>query len=183
MGKTSKPKISNDIQSTTLVFQWVPPAVSEDSEALSALKEKGWQEAITLATKFQNPSGNPQQAKVVIVQQNVNGDASPAQSMTGRLQKGGNYIEDRQNKKNQVLEKFIKEAKRKGEMTTEHDNSIRESFRIRQEAEEKRLREEERQKQVMLDEALAKKLQEDEEKQLRQQVELEEREKLWLNRC
>ena len=31
----------------------------------------------------------------------------------------------------------------------------------------------------MLDEALVKKLQEDEERQFRQQVELEEREKLW----
>ena len=73
-----------------------------------------------------------------------------------------------------MLEQFIREAKRKGEMTAVHENNIRESFRIRQEAEEKRLREEGKKKQIMLDAALAKKLQEDEEKQLRQQVELEE---------
>ena len=49
-------------------------------------------------------------------------------------------------------------------MTAVHKNKIRESFRIRQEAEEKRLREEERKRQMMLDKALVKKLQEDEEK-------------------
>ena len=63
-------------------------------------------------------------------------------------------------------------------MTAAHENNIRESFRIRQEVEEKRLRAEEKKRQMMLDKALAKKLQEDEEKQLKQQVELEEREKL-----
>ena len=127
--------------------------------------------------KFQNLSGNPQQAEVIIVQQNVNGDASPAQPMTDKAQKGGNYIEDRQNKRNQVLEHFIREAKRKGEMTTEYENKIRENFRIRQEVEDQRLREEEKWKQVMLDKALVKKLQEDKEKPLRQQAELEERER------
>ena len=63
-------------------------------------------------------------------------------------------------------------------MRAVHKNKIRESFTIRQEAEEKRLRKEEKKRQMMLDVALAKKLQEDEEKQLRQQVELEKREKL-----
>ena len=129
--------------------------------------------------KFQNPSGNPQQAKVVIVQQNVNGDTSSAQSVTGKAHTGGSYIEDRQNKRNPVLEQFIREAKRKGEMTEAHINKIRESFRIRQETEEQRLREEEKWKQMMLDEALGRKPQKDEEKQLRQKVELEEKEKLW----
>ena len=64
--------------------------------------------------ELQNPSGNPQQAKVVIVQQNVNGDtSSSAQSVTSKTQTGGSYIEDRQNKRNQVLEQFIREAKKK----------------------------------------------------------------------
>ena len=101
-----------------------------------------------MAAKFQNPSGNPQQAKVVIVQQNINGDtssaAAAAQSVTSKTQKGGSYIEDRQNKRNRVLEQFIREATRKGEMTAAHENKIRESFRIRQQAEEKRFREEEK---------------------------------------
>ena len=85
-----------------------------------------------MAAKFQNPSGNPQQAKAVIVQQNINEDtssaAAAAQSVTSKTQKGGSYIEDRQNKINRVLEQFIKEATRKGEMTAAHENKIRESF-------------------------------------------------------
>ena len=96
--------------------------------------------------EFQNPSGNPQQAKVVTVQQNINGDisSSAAQSVTSKIQTGGSFIEDRHNKRrNKVLEQFIREAKRKGRMTAAHENKIRESFRVRQEAEEKRLREEE----------------------------------------
>ena len=53
---------------------------------------------ITLATKFQNPSGNTQQGKVVIVQQNINGDTSLSaaeQSVTSKAQTEGSYIEDR----------------------------------------------------------------------------------------
>ena len=84
--------------------------------------------------------------------------------MTSKAQTEGSFIEDIQNKRNQVLEQFIKEAKRKGEMTAACENKIRESIRIRQEVEEKRLREEEKKRQMMLDEALVKKLQEDEEK-------------------
>ena len=48
-------------------------------------------------------------------------------------------------------------------------------MRIRHEAEEQRLREE-KQKQLMLDEVLAKRLQKDEERQFKQQIELEEKE-------
>ena len=83
-------------------------------------------------------------------------------TVSDKTQTGGSYIEDRQNKRNQVLEKLIREAKRKGEMTAAHKNKIRESFRIRQEAEKKRLREEEKKRQMMLDKVLVKKLQEDE---------------------
>ena len=153
-------KVSNDLQSTISAFQWIPQTMGEDREASPILKERGWQEAITLAMKFQNPPGNPQQAKVVIVQQNINGDtsSSSAQSVKGKTQTEGSYIQDRQNKRNQVLEQFIREAKGKGEMTAAHENKIRESFRIRQEVEEKRLREEEEKRQMMLDEALVKKL-------------------------
>ena len=184
VGKTSQPKAPNNIQSTSSAFQQIPQVTGEDHEASPILKERGWQEAITLAAEFQNSSRNPQQAKVVTVQQNVNGDTSSsaaAQSVTSKTQTGS-YIEDRQNKRNQVLEQFIRVAKRKGEMTAAHENKIRESFRIRQEAEEKRLREEEKKRQMMLDKALAKKLKEDEEKQLRQ-VELEERERLWAQQA
>ena len=99
-------------------------------------------------------------------------------SIPNRSQTGDSYIENRQNRKNQVLEQFIREAKRKGQMTAVYENKIRENFRIRQEAEEQRLREEERQKQIELDKILAMKLQQDEENHRRQQIELEEKERL-----
>ena len=49
-------------------------------------------------------------------------------------------------------------------MTAVYKNKIRENFRIWQEAEEQKLREEERQKQIELDKMLAMKLQQDERK-------------------
>ena len=67
VGKTSQPKAPNNIQSTSSAFQQIPQAVGKGHKA-SILKERGWQEAITLAAEFQNVSGNLQQAKVVIVQ-------------------------------------------------------------------------------------------------------------------
>ena len=91
------------MQSTSSAFQQIPQAMGEDHEASPILKERRWPEAITLAAEFKNPSRNPHQAKVVIVQQNVNGDTSSsaaAQLMTSKTQTGGSYIEDRQNKRN-----------------------------------------------------------------------------------
>ena len=76
---------------------------------------------------------------------------------------GDSYIKDRQSRRNQVLEQFIIETTRKDQMTAVYENKIRENFRIRQEVEEQRLREEERQKQIELDKMLAMKLQQDEE--------------------
>ena len=100
----------------------------EDREASPILKERGWQEAITLAAEFQNPSGNPQQAKVVILQQNVNGDtsslSSSVQSVTSKTQTGGSYIEYRQQKKSNVGT-IHQRSKKKGEMTAAHKNKIR----------------------------------------------------------
>ena len=57
-----------------------------------------------------------------------------------------------------MLEQFIREARRKGEMTAVYESKLRENFRIRQKAEEKRFREEEKKKQLLLDETLAKKI-------------------------
>ena len=86
-------------------------------------------------------------------------------SIPNRSQTRDSYIENRQSRRNQVFEQFIREAKRKGQMTAVYENKIRENFRIRQEAEEQRLREEERQKQIELDKMLATKLQQDEKNQ------------------
>ena len=81
--------------------------MGKDREASPILKERGWQEAITLAAEFQNLSRNPQQAKVVIVSQNINGDtssssaaAAAAQSVASKMQTGGRRKEiDRRRKK------------------------------------------------------------------------------------
>ena len=65
------------------------------------------------------------------------------------------YIKGRQNRRNQVLEQFIREAKRKGQMTAAYENKLREDFKSRQEAKEQRLQEVETQKQIELDKMLA----------------------------
>ena len=114
-------------------------------------------------SKFQNPSGNPSQAKVVIVQQTMRDEIPTILTTRDKTQMDSSHIKDRQNKRNKVLEQFIREAKRRGDMTEDHENRIQESFRLRQEAKEQRFREEERQKQLMLDRALPKKLQDEEE--------------------
>ena len=149
--------------STTSAFQKVTPTTNEDCEASPVLKEKGHKEAIEMVAKFHNPPSDPQQAKVVVTQQNSQDSTSAIMSIQSRSQTGDSCIEDRQNRRNQVLEQFIREAKRKGQMTAVYENKIRENFRIRQEAEEQRLKEEERQKQMELDKILAMKLQQDEE--------------------
>ena len=76
---------------------------------------------------------------------------------------GSNLIEERQQKRQRVLEQFLREAKRKGEMMATHKNKIREEFRRRQEAEKQKLREDENRRQILLDKVLAKELQVEEE--------------------
>ena len=163
VGKMSKPKGQKEISLTTSAFRKVTPTTNEDCEASPILKEKGCKEAIEMAAKFHNPPSDPQRAKVVVIQQNSQDSTSAIMSIPSRSQTGDSYIEDRQNRRNQVLEQFIREAKRKCQITAVHKNKIRENFRIRQEAGEQRHREEERQKQIELDKMLAMKLQQDEE--------------------
>ena len=98
-----------------------------------------------------------------MVQQNRWDNASTAMPTSNRSQTSDSYIKDRQNRRNQVLEQFIKEAKRKGQMTAAYENKPREDLKSRQEAKEQRLQEEERQKQIGLDKMLAIKVQQDEE--------------------
>ena len=145
VGKMPKPKGQKEISSTTSAFKKVIPTTNEDHKASPVLKEKGCKEAIEMAAKFHNPPSNPQRAKVLVIQQNSQDSTSAIMSIPSRSQTGDSYIEDRQNRRNQVLEQFFREAKRKGQMTAVYENKMRENFRIRQEAKEQRLREEERQ--------------------------------------
>ena len=163
VGKTSKSKGQKEISSTTSDFQKVTPTTNEDHQTSPVLKERGHKEALELAAMFHNPPSDPRQAKVVVIQQNSQDSTSAIMSIPNSPQTGDSYIENRQNRRNQVLEQFICETKRKGQMTIVYENKIRENFRIGQEAEEQRLREEERQKQIELDKMLEIKLQQDEE--------------------
>ena len=77
-----------------------------------------------MAAKFQNPLGNPSQAKVVIVQQNTRNKLPTILTTRDKTQTDSSLIEDRQNKRNKVLEQFIREAKRTGDMTNDYENRI-----------------------------------------------------------
>ena len=80
-----------------------------------------------MAAKFQNPLGNPSQAKVVIVQQNMRDEIPTIPTTRDKTQTDSSHIKDRQNKRNKVLEQFIREAKRRGDMTEDHENRIQEA--------------------------------------------------------
>ena len=82
-----------------------------------------------MVAKFQNPSNKQQQTKVVVVQQNRWDNASIARLTSNRSQTSDSYIKDRQNGRNQELEQFIREAKRKGQMTAVYENKLREDFK------------------------------------------------------
>ena len=139
VGKMSKPKSQNVMPSTISAFQRVVLNISEDQETLPVLKEKGCQEVIEMAAKFQNPSSKQQQTKVEVAQQNRWDNTSTTITASNRSQTSDSYIEDRQNRRNQVLEQFIREAKRKGQMTAVYENKLQEDFKLRQEAKEQRL--------------------------------------------
>ena len=86
-----------------------------------------------------------------MTQQSVNNITFSTQLVTSKAQNKNSKQEDRQNRRNKVLEQFLRDARRKGELTAVYESKLRESFRIRQEAEEKRFREEEKKKQLLLD--------------------------------
>ena len=113
VGKSSKQKDQTKIPSVTLAFQRVPPTVTKDHESSLILKERGHQEAISMAVKFQNPLGNSHQTETTVTRQNTNNSMFSTQSVTSKAQNEDNQRVDRQNKRNKVLEHFIREARGK----------------------------------------------------------------------
>ena len=91
-----------------------------------------------MAAKFQNPRRSEQTNEVVIQE-----DASSSRSMMtqamNNTETGSDLIEERQQKRQKVLEQFLQEAKRRGDLTVTYENKIREDFRRKQEAEEQKL--------------------------------------------
>ena len=120
VGKTSKPKGQKEISLTASAFQKVTPTTNEDHEASPVLKEKGCKEAIEMATKFHNPPSDPQQAKIVVIQQNSQDSTLAIMLIPSRSQTGDSYIEDRQNRRNQMLEK--KQKKRSNDYCIREQN-------------------------------------------------------------
>ena len=143
--------------------------MSKGCEALPVPKEKGCQEVIVMATKFQNPRRG-EQNNTVAIQEDASSSRSTMAQEVNNTETGSNLIEERQQKRQRVLQQFLREAKRKEEMMATHENNIREEFRRRQEAEEQKLHEEENRRQILLDEVLAKELQVEEEWEHMRQV-------------
>ena len=73
IGKTSE--WIDRIPSVTSAFNRVPPSISKGCEASPFLKERGCQEAIVMATRFQNPKKR-EQTKQVVVQENASSSMS-----------------------------------------------------------------------------------------------------------
>ena len=72
----------------------------------------------------------------------------------------------RQNRRNQGLEQFLREQKRKGNLRLIQEENLQKGFIQHQDAEEKRIKEEENQQRLILDEALAKQSQAEEKLEL-----------------
>ena len=85
IGKTSE-RIDR-IPSVTSAFNRVPPSTSKGHEALPFLKERGCQEAIVMAAKFQNPKKS-EQTKEVVVQENTSSSMSTMTLTMNNTEKG-----------------------------------------------------------------------------------------------
>ena len=111
MGKTSK-RIDK-IPSATSAFQRVPPSTSEGHKASPFLKERGHQEAIVMAVKFQNPRQS-EQTQGAAVQQSVSSSMSAMTSVTNETQTEGNLIKERQKKGRKYWNNSLKKPKDEG---------------------------------------------------------------------
>ena len=94
---------------------------------------------------------------------NAGGNLTQKPSILTEMSSESSLIEDRKQKRKKVLEQFLREAKRQGKLTESMEAKMRDDFHQQQEAEEQRLVEEERKRQLERDEALARKLQKEEE--------------------
>ena len=100
IGKTSE-RISK-IPSVMSAFNRVTPSMSEGRKASPVLKEKGSQEAIAMAAKFQNPRS--EQNNTVVIQEDASSSRSTMAQEVNNTETGNNLIEERQQKRQKVLE-------------------------------------------------------------------------------
>ena len=80
--------------------------MSEGREASPFLKERGCQEAIVMAAKFQNPKKS-EQTKEIVVQENASSSMSTMTLAMKNTETWSNLIEERQQKRQKVLEQFL----------------------------------------------------------------------------
>ena len=83
--------------------------MSEGCKASPVLKEKGCQEAIAMAAKFQNQRKGEQNNTVAIQEDASNSRSTMAQEVNN-TETGSDLIEERQQKRQRVLEQFLREA-------------------------------------------------------------------------
>ena len=91
-----------------------------------------------MAAKFQNPRRS-EQTNEMVIQEDASSSRSTMTRAMNNTETGSNLIKERQQKRQKVLEQFLQEAKRRGELTVIYENKIREDFRRKQEAEEWKL--------------------------------------------
>ena len=106
IGMRKMSKGLDKIPSITSAFWRVQPSASEESEASPLLKERGHQEAIVMAVRFQNP-GKGEQAQGTVIQQSSNDNISAMTSPINEMQTENSLIEERQHKRKQVLKQFL----------------------------------------------------------------------------
>ena len=87
--------------------------MSKGHEALPFLKERGHQEAIAMAVKFQNPKKS-EQTKEVVVQENAISSMTTMTLAMNNTETGSNPIKERQQKRQKVLEHFYERPKEEG---------------------------------------------------------------------
>ena len=80
--------------------------MSKGHKASPFLKERGHQEVIAMAAKFQNPKKS-EQTKEVVVQENASSSMSTMTLAMKSTETGSNLIEERQQKRQKVLEQFL----------------------------------------------------------------------------
>ena len=86
--------------------------MSKGCEASPVLKEKGHQEVIVMAAKFQNPRRG-EQNNTVAIQEDANSSRSTTAQEVNNTETGSNLIKERQQKRQRVLEQFLREAKKR----------------------------------------------------------------------
>ena len=93
---------------------------------------------IAMAVKFQNPRRS-EQTNEVVIQEDASSSRSTMTQAMNNTETGNDLITERQQKRQKVLEQFLQQAKRRGDLTVTYENKIKEDFRRKQEAEGWRL--------------------------------------------